>query len=275
MTGPEIPQRARGRLAQCLAGLLALALGIALPGAGGCGKHSPAAPSSHAESPAVKFTSASFRFLADRVDADTLGAIADLLEPERVRFMSDLGVDVLAVVSVWVWQDPASFYADMQARIGQVYPGAGGWVPERLTVSVLATGSSASTARTVSHEVAHVVSIAVNATIPNNPRWLWETVALYENREFVDPTTLEYMRSGRYPSLADLNAGATPTGIPRQIYEVGYVLGQFIVDTWGLDGLIRLIEANGNVPSALGVGAAEFESRWHAFLHSEYGLPVV
>jgi hypothetical protein len=264
-----IPQPGRERVARTL-GLLAL--GLALLGAGACSERSPASPSGTNEQPTVKFTSASFRFLADRVDADTLGYMASLVEPDRARFMSDLQVDTLPVVSVYVWQDEASFYADMQARAGQVWAGAGGWVPGRYTVSVLARGPTAGTARAIAHEVAHVISMAVNPTIVNSPRWLWETVALYEARELVNPATLDYMRSGHYPSLADLDVpyGSANT---RQVYEVGYVLGQFIVSTWGFEGLVRLIRANGNLLSALGLSPAAFESRWHAFLHAEYGLP--
>ena len=271
MTRQVIPQPGCERFSRTLG---AFALGLVLLAAPACDERSPASPSGTTEQPTVKFTSASFRFLADRVDADTLGYIASLVEPERARFMSDLQVDTLPVVSVYVWQDEASFYADMQARAGQVWAGAGGWVPGRYTVSVLARGPTAGTARAIAHEVAHVISMVVNFTIVNRPRWLWETVALYEAREFVNPATLDYMRSGHYPSLADLDApyGSANT---RQVYEVGYVLGQFIVGQWGLDGLVRLIRTNGNLPSALGISASEFESRWHAFLHAEYGLPEV
>lgn len=268
-------QEEEGRMQNSCAGraLAAAALGLLLSAFAACGDRSPASPSGAPEQPTVKLTSANFRFLADRVDGETLALIAGLLEPERARFMSDLEVDTLPAVSVYVWQDQTSFYADMRARAGQVWTGAGGWVPGRLTVSVLAQGSAAATARAISHEVAHVVSIAVNATIPNNPRWLWETVALYENREIVDPRTLDFMQSGHYPSLADLDVpyGSANT---RQVYQVGGVLGQFIVARWGLDGLVRLIRTNGNVPSALGVSVPEFEARWRAFLHAEYGLPA-
>jgi hypothetical protein len=33
----------------------------------------------------------------------------------------------------------------------------------------------------VVHEFCHAVSLSVSSTFANNPRWLWETVALYEN----------------------------------------------------------------------------------------------
>ena len=78
------------------------------------------------------------------------------------------------------------------------------------------------------------------------------------------------MRAGRYPSLADLDAD---WNLSRQVYEVGCVLGEYIVHEWGMDGLIRLIQANGNVQAAFGTSVGEFEAGWRAFLHANYGLP--
>jgi hypothetical protein len=219
------------------------------------------------EQPTVRVTTTHFQILADRVDNTVLGGIADALESNHSRITSELRVINLPVVSVWVWQDQVSFYADMQTR-GPVYYGATGYVRGLNAVSILA---GPTVARTAVHEFAHVVSMAVNVSIPNNPRWLWETVALYENREFVDPTTLDYMQTGRYPPLEDLNAAYD---VNRSIYQVGYILGEFIVEAWGLDGLVRLVQTNGDLPRALRVTTAEFESAWRAFLHARYGLPA-
>lgn len=53
----------------------------------------------------------------------------------------------------------------------------------------------------------------------------------------------------------------------------GYVLGEFIVTTWGVDGLVRLVQTNGNVPATLGLSVADFEAQWYAFLKAGYGVP--
>jgi len=227
--------------------------------------------STSAERPVVKLTTAHFALLADRASPAVLQAVTDALEPAYVRITADLRVSGLPETSVRVWQDSTSFYADMRAATGTVFQGSSGWVPGPHSVSILAATDAAVTGRTAVHEFAHIVSIAVNASIGNNPRWLWETVALYENGEFVDPATLDYMRNGNYPTLTDLDAAYNDSG---RVYQVGYVLGQFIVERWGLDGLVRLIQRNGDVPAALGVGAPEFESGWHTFLHDKYGLPA-
>ena len=82
--------------------------------------------------------------------------------------------------------------------------------------------------------------------------------------------TLDYIRAGRYPTLAQLNAEITSN---HQVYEVGYVLGEFIVETWGPDGLIRLVQLSGDVAVAYGVSVEEFEARWYGFLRAKYGTP--
>ncbi len=237
-----------------------------------CGGRAPTAPSTAYEQPSVKVTTAHFRILADRAGPSLLAGIAATLESEYPRITSDLRVSELSVTSVYVWQDSTSFYDHMRRTAGTVWQGSGGWVPGPHTVSILAADLTASRAASAAvHEFAHVVSIGVNPSIGNNPRWLWETVAVYENREFVDPATLDYMRAGNYPSLADLDADFN---VSRQIYRVGYVLGEYIVQRSGLDGLVRLIQRNGDLAAALGVTTAEFEAGWRTFLHEKYGLPA-
>ena len=61
--------------------------------------------------------------------------------------------------------------------------------------SVAATGAAVVVA--IVHEFAHCASMRVNPAIANNPRWLWETVALYEAGQIVDPRTLPYMTAHR------------------------------------------------------------------------------
>jgi hypothetical protein len=79
------------------------------------------------------------------------------------------------------------------------------------------------------------------------------------------------MRSGSYPPLADLDVAYNVSG---RICQVGFLLGEHIVQRWGQDGFIRLIERNGDLAAAIGTTTADFESGWHTFLHEKYGLPL-
>jgi hypothetical protein len=119
----------------------------------------------------------------------------------------------------------------------------------------------------VIHEFIHAASMAVNSRIANNPRWFWETVALYENGELVDPRSLDYVVRGAFPTLQQLNAD--PNG-GTQIYQLGYVLGEFIVTRWGRPAFVRLIETNADLPAVLGVSTAEFEAAWQSYVRQRY-----
>lgn len=264
--------RSMTHMAQRVPALVPIGLLLVLPVA--CGARTPTSPApTAAEHPAARMTTAHFRILADRTGTETVAAVSDALELAWPRITSDLRVTGLPATSVWIWADASSFYADMQAKAGRVFQGATGWVPDAHSVSVLGRpGISANVvARAAVHEFAHVVSIGVNPTIGNRPRWLWETVALYESQEFVDPRTVDYMRSGQYPPLAELDS---PYEVSGRIYQVGYVLGEYVVQKWGLDGLVRLIQHNGDLEAALSVTTAAFETGWHGFLHDAYGLPA-
>ena len=92
----------------------------------------------------------------------------------------------------------------MQRFLGQRFA-ATGYVTGPEEIRVLAVPS---VARNAVHELCHVASLYVNPGIANNPRWLWESVALYENGELVDPRSLPYMVEGRPPTLAQLDADA-------------------------------------------------------------------
>lgn len=99
----------------------------------------------------------------------------------------------------------------------------------------------------------------VNPTIANNPRWLWETVALYEAGDRVDPRTAPVLMGGQPPALARLN------GVDNaDIYQAGFSIGEFIVRRWGRDGLIALIRNNGDITAVTGLSSADFFSQWFA-----------
>ena len=249
------------------AGLVAAALALTASCDSG-----PVQPSSSSRSEQLtpKLSTAHFRVLADRAGTTVLQGIADALEEAYPRVTADLRTGELATVSAYIWTDETSFNAAMRSNLGVVWPGTRGYVFAPSSVAVLAVASAGAIAETATHEFIHVATLAVNRSISNNPRWLWETVALYENREFVHPATLAYMRTGQLPTLAALDASFNDS---RQIYEVGCVLGEFIVANWGLDGMVRLVQTNGNVPDTLGLSVADFEARWYAFLKTKYGVP--
>jgi hypothetical protein len=212
------------------------------------------------------FVAGHFDFvLYDGLSTSDISSISTALRKNYTRILNDLQVESMPKVTGKIWADYNNFLQAMEDDIGTRYNGATGYVFGLSEFRMYFTGDVALTAV---HEFTHVVSLNVNHTIANNPRWLWEAVALYETGDFVDPKTLPYMVSGDYPTLAKLNTDYN--GSNHYIYSVGYVLLEYIVVTWGMDTAIDLIKNNGDIYGLLGITAQEFELGWYQFIEQKY-----
>jgi len=167
------------------------------------------------------------------------------LEEHYGRVLSDFGVGDIETVTVRIWQDEAAYFATLEAYFGQRYQ-ASGYITGRDEIRVLAVPQLPVN---VVHEFCHAASLYVNPSLANNPRWYWEAVAL------------------AYPTLQQLNAGPNAS---RQAYEVGYLLGEFIVGRWGRPAFLRLIQTNADVPATLGLSVQAFEEAWYEWVRQRY-----
>jgi hypothetical protein len=231
-----------------------------------CGGSSPTAPAggnASTETLELRLTTPHFRLFAGRTPATTVQSAADALERQYARVLSDLNVSSLGPIMVNIWQDQTTYYAVLDRYFGVHYQ-ATGYITGRDELRLLAVPQLDVN---VVHEFCHAVSLSVSATFANNPRWLWETVALYENGELVQPRTLDYFVRGTTPSLAELNADPNAG---RQIYDLGYVIGEFIVTRWGRAALLDLIRAHGDVTAVLGVTPSGFEAEMYAWIRATY-----
>lgn len=229
----------------------------------GCGGRGASDPTATVESLVPRARTAHFDLHAGMASDDTMAAIASGLEARYGRVVRDLETGEVARIRVEVWKDEASFFTEMERYFGRRYS-ATGYVTGPSVVRVLAVPQ---VVRNATHEMSHAISLRVNPTFGNQPRWLWESVALFENDELVDPRSLPYLVQGRYPTLSELDADPNAS---RQVYEVGYLIGEFVVARAGRDGLLRLIRANGDVTSVGFASSAAFEEAWKAFVRARY-----
>jgi len=206
-----------------------------------------------------------FAYYFDGTDLSQIQAVMASLESNYGRIVSDLEPAYMPTVRAMIWRDENEFNKIMLAYLGNAPTGVKGYVAGPAELRILLTSRAPLTAV---HEFAHNVTLALNRNIGNNPRWLWETVAVYESQDFTDPNTLHYMASGDYPTLEELNTSSDPGR--EKVYEVGYILGEFIVETWGIKALRDLILQFGDTSAVLGISASEFESSWYAWFRARY-----
>jgi hypothetical protein len=216
------------------------------------------------------YASAHFRFQYTPLDAGNIAEIAAAVEREYERILADLGADGLPTVNVTFYVDHASMEAATRSIAGVVPSGAAGLVTSRSQIHLMspnhpAWGPYDRMLSHLVHEFAHCVSLHVNPRIANNPRWLWESVAIYESRQSVDLAAIGYMRALAPPAFSTLS-GFDNT----RVYDVGFSIAAFVVSRWGQRALRDLVVANGDTAAVLGVSLEEFERQWFAFARERY-----
>jgi hypothetical protein len=240
----------------------------------GCGSDggSPVAPSSPTTQQPAPVATAHFTFFPTSLDAGNITATADSLEAEYGRITRDLGVDAMPRVNVHFYSDQAALRAAMRPLFGALPSFAIGLATSSTEIHLVSPNQPAVAPYSVMvsnlvHEFAHCVSLHLNPTIANNPRWFWESVAIYESGQLVEPRTLSYMVQGMPPAFSTLNT--FENGL---VYDIGYTIGAFIVARGGQRALIELIVNNGNVAQTMRMSQAEFEREWFDFVRARYGI---
>jgi len=220
-------------------------------------------PAAAVEALELRVTTTHFRVFAGTAADAAVRAAADRLEAEYPRILQELGLTTVPDLTVRIWHDEATYFNELTRYFGVRYQAAG-YITGPTELRLLDTPQLSVN---VVHEFVHAASMSVNARFPNNPRWFWESVALYENGERVDPRSLDYIVRGNFPTLQQLNVD--PNG-GTQIYQLGYVIGEFIVSRWGREAFLRLIETNADLQGVLGISVSDFEAAWQSYVRQRY-----
>ena len=218
------------------------------------------------------YSSAHFLFHHGDLDAATIAATAAAIEAQYDRVIADLAAGSMPMVHVTFHPDHASLQNAVRSVAGTIPSWASGLVIaadqiHMMSFGLPAWGPHAQRVTELVHEFAHAVSMRISPSVSNLPRWIWETVAIYEARQFVDPRTVPYMTSLQPPTMVELNAFDN-----TKVYDVGFVIAEFIVFRAGQSALRSLIVNRGDTQATLGMTLAEFEPAWFAFARGKYSF---
>ena len=221
--------------------------------------------------PANPLISAHFTFYYTPLDSATIIGVADSLEGHYERVITDLGSGNLPMVHVYFYGS----FDSLAAAVSDVAPNLPSWAIGLATaedqIHMLSPNDPNYDFQymftNLVHEFAHCVSWHINPSIGNNPRWLWESTAIFEGGQFVDPHNISYLIAQDPPTLLELNSMSN-----TMVYDVGFLIGEYITEAWGYVQLQELISNNGNILLTLGMTNSEFRWAWFQFVKDKYGI---
>jgi hypothetical protein len=221
----------------------------------------PDGPSPPAGNGRQELTSAFFQFSYPAGEATSIRAVAEAADAGAPGILSELGAEGMPRVRVTYYASRTALADAVRPMVGEIPSFATGLVTSSTQIHLLSSADPvARKTTTLLHEFAHCASMHRNPSIPNDPRWLWETIAIYAARDRGDAARLAAVLAGPQPTVAQLNA-ADGTAI----YDVGFSIGEYIVERGGLEALRQLLLSNGDTRLAFGVAPDQFLAEWFAW----------
>jgi hypothetical protein len=219
-----------------------------------------------------------FRFIYSAIDTSSIEEIAENLEDNYSRIVTDLEVRQQPRVEVTIYpsiqayhlaiNNPDAPLTDVGSAVSNkafriVSPNNPGpvWNYEFMMKAFI-------------HEFTHCVhytilegittkSLVTLSETDSQGSWLFESLACYEAGQFFHPSKFKYLTQGDYPALEEL-------GESGKVYDIGYVLIDYIKTTWGTKNLNHLIRTNGNIQASLGLSETEFERKFYDYVKDKY-----
>jgi hypothetical protein len=222
-------------------------------------------------SQAQTYNAKHFKIFYTKLDDKNIKEIADSLEANYTRIIMDLQCQEPVTVKIRFYPDTPSYRDGVKQWTPNLPSWSGGSILGDSMIHIISPDAPKqdyqAQVKNVIHEFAHCVSRHINWSIVNNPRWLWEAIAIYESNQTSDPRQLSYLVNQKPPALKQLNDFSDTA-----IYDVGYFLSEYLVETKGKPVLNSLIKNNGNIKQTLDMDDEEFTKQWFAFVKKKYGI---
>lgn len=206
-----------------------------------------------------------FRFTYDSADESVVADYKAVLSLHCPRVRRDLQFSGTTHYSVEIYPDQRAYDAGLTdtSVIGSPACSGGGkisLVSPRSPIRVSGISNDQRLKMAV-HEYAHLL---VNEISPDAPIWLAEGIACYEGSE------------GAYIEKGGAVSKALPVisflAIRDNYYDTpaadvySFLAVRYIIDTYGLDELNRLLRSPGELEGILDVSIPEFEEQWKGYL---------
>ncbi|UPR32175.1 hypothetical protein IS519_16625 [Vibrio crassostreae] len=209
-----------------------------------------------------------FKFvLYDGTSPAIIPSIYNELLLKRAPLMKSFGLDSIPVITVRVWQSQKAYLDEQERSIGQRYAFSTGYIePKSNEIRLLYFGGEIQ--RTALHEFVHLLTLQINPNFANNPRWLWEAVAIYKSEDYWFHMNNRSAIKGRFDGLVqDLYNKPNSSSA---VYELGYTVGEFIERSWGEGAFVDLIKSNGDPSQLTDQPIESLFYDWEKFVKTTY-----
>ncbi len=212
-----------------------------------------------------------FKIYYTPLDDQNIAGTADSLESNYTRIVEDLAGENIPIIQVHFYTDIAALQEAVRHTEPNLPSFAIGLATSASEIHMLSPNHPMQQynymVKNTLHEFAHCVSLSINPAIANHPRWLWETVAIYEANQKNDPHSIPYLVDQEPPALEELNQFTN-----TYIYELGYFIAEYMVATKGKEVLNELIQNNGDLQATFNMTDGEFTKEWFAYVKKHYGI---
>ncbi|HEY7773771.1 MAG TPA: hypothetical protein VIC26_11360, partial [Marinagarivorans sp.] len=208
----------------------------------------------------------------DGLPSSIIPAINASLLESKPKLLDRFNISAMSPVVVRIWGNKEKFLAEQEATIGVRHPESTGYVTFKQgdkAGEMRLLNLVGETAKTAVHELAHLVTLEVNPSFANNPRWLWESLAIYATEPRWERAQFFNSHRNLFDAMAQELFEGRDTG---SIYSIGYTIGEYIEATWGREALISLIQSNGDFSVVTQKSLAEVFSDWRQFVAARYFL---
>ena len=205
--------------------------------------------------------------LYDGTSPSIIPSIHNELLLKQAPLMKSFGLDSIPVITVRVWQSQKGYLDEQERSIGQRYAFSTGYIePKSNEIRLLYFGGEIH--KTALHEFVHLLTLQVNPNFANNPRWLWEAIAIYKSEDYWFHVNNRTAISRRFDGLVqDLYHKPNSSSA---VYELGYTVGEFIERSWGEAAFVDLIKSNGDPSQFTDQSIESLFSDWEKFVKTTY-----